>query len=296
MTCVTKKLVEQKLIAPPSFVHENLAYETIMGSQSYGVSSDDSDWDVYAFCVPDKEIVFPHLSGEIMGFGNQIQRFEQYQMHHIKSMCGQREYDLQVFNIVKFFQLLMDNNPNIIDSVYTPDRCILHMNDVGKLVRDNRDMFIHKGVWHKMRGYAYSQLNKIGAKANASNPKRQASIQAFGYDVKFAYHVVRLLDECEQLMATGTLDLEKNREQLKSIRRGDWSLDEIHDYFKRKEGELEELYRTSKLPYGPDEKALKNLLLQCLEHQFGDLSAVIQKENRTQEMIKAIEETLKRFK
>ena len=213
-----------------------------------------------------------------------------------KSMCGQKEYDIQIFNIVKFFQLLMDNNPNIIDSVYTPDRCILHMNEIGKLVRANRDLFIHKGCYAKLKGYAYSQLKKIGMKANASNPKRQASIELFGYDVKFAYHVIRLLDECEQLMATGTLDLEKNREQLKSIRRGEWKLEEIHDYFNKKESDLETLYTTSKLPYSPPEKDIKNLLMQCLEIQYGDLSAVIQKENRTQEMIKAIEDTLKRFK
>lgn len=84
MVCVTKKLTEQKLIAPEAFVHENLAYETLMGSQSYGVSSNDSDWDIYGFCVPDKELVFPHLKGDILGFGRQIQRFEQFQQHGLR--------------------------------------------------------------------------------------------------------------------------------------------------------------------------------------------------------------------
>ena len=84
MVCVTKKLIEQKLITTPVYVHEDLAYETIMGSQSYGVSSDDSDWDIYGFCVPNKEIVFPHLSGEIMGFGKQAERFDQYQQHGLR--------------------------------------------------------------------------------------------------------------------------------------------------------------------------------------------------------------------
>jgi predicted nucleotidyltransferase len=296
MTSVVKTITEQKLIAPPKYVHENLAYETIMGSQSYGVSSDDSDWDIYGFCIPNKELVFPHLQGNIEGFGRQIQKFEQFQQHHIHSMCGQKEYDVQIFNIVKFFQLAMDNNPNIVDSLFTPERCILHMNEVGTLVRENRSLFLHKGSWHKFKGYAYSQLSKIGAKANAANPKRQASILEFGYDVKFAYHVIRLLDECEQILATGTLDLEQNREQLKSIRRGEWTLEQIQQHFKNKEVQLETLYTTSTLQHSPDESALKALLMQCLEIEYGSLSEVIQKENRTAEMIAEIEATMKKYK
>lgn len=296
MTSVVKTITEQKLIRPPLFVTENLAYETVMGSTAYGCSSNDSDIDIYGFCIPDKELIFPHLSGNIEGFGNQIQRFQQFQQHHIKSMCGQKEYDVQIFSIVKYFQLLMDNNPNILDSIYTPDRCVLHSSEVGKLVRDNRSMFLHKGSWQKFKGYAFSQLAKIGAKANAANPKRQASIVEFGYDVKFSYHVIRLLDECEQILATGTLDLERNREQLKAIRRGDWTLDQVQGYFDMKEPELEKLYRTSTLQYSPDEKQIKALLMQCLEIHFGSLSGVIQKENRTSDMITEIETIMKRYK
>lgn len=84
MVCITKKLVEQKLIKPPEFVSNNLSYETVMGSQSYGVSSADSDIDIYGFCVPNREIVFPHLAGEIMDFGTQVQRFAQYQQHGLR--------------------------------------------------------------------------------------------------------------------------------------------------------------------------------------------------------------------
>jgi hypothetical protein len=45
--------------------------------------------------------------------------------------------------------------------------------------------------------------------------------------------------------------------------------------YAEKERELEKLYHTSKLPYGPDEAAIKTLLLQCLEEHYGDLSSVI---------------------
>ena len=136
-----------------------------MGSLAYGVSSDNSDFDVYGFCIPPKELIFPHISGEIPGFGRQIQRFEQWQQHHIfdpSENAGKgREYDFSIYGIVKYFQLCMENNPNMIDSLYTPQRCVLHSTAVGNLVRENRDLFLHKGAWHKFKGYAYSQLNKM---------------------------------------------------------------------------------------------------------------------------------------
>src|SRR5690606_14530541 len=111
-----------------------------------------------------KELVFPHISGEIPGFGKQIQRFEQWQQHHIKdqsALSGKgQEYDFSVYSIVKYFQLCMDNNPNMIDSLFVPQTAILHISQIGNMVRENRKMFLHKGSWHKFKGYAYSMIHK----------------------------------------------------------------------------------------------------------------------------------------
>jgi len=114
-----QKCYEKKLITPPDYVVSDLQYLTMMGSIAYGVSSDSSDVDIYGFCIPPKSVVFPHLDGVIHGFGRQIQNFEQYQQHHIK--YADDEYDFTVYSIVKFFQLCMQNNPNMIDSLFVPE-------------------------------------------------------------------------------------------------------------------------------------------------------------------------------
>jgi hypothetical protein len=115
--------------------------------------------------------------------------------------------------------------------------------------------------------------SKVHQSGNIS--KRLESIVEFGYDVKFAYHIVRLLNEVEQILIEGDLDLEKNREQLKSIRRGDWTLEEIDLYFQKKELELEGLYTTSTLQHSPNEEEIKSLLLECLESHYGSLDKII---------------------
>ena len=82
---VIKKLLKSELISPPKFLENSVQYETIMGSMAYGVSGDSSDIDIYGFCIPKKDMIFPHLKGEILGFGRQTKRFEQYQQHGIQA-------------------------------------------------------------------------------------------------------------------------------------------------------------------------------------------------------------------
>lgn len=150
-------------------------YATYMGSVAYGVSDLGSDVDIYGFCIPPKELIFPHLGGEIPGFGAQIQRFEQWQQHHIKDVSTEKEYDFSIFSIVKYCQLCMENNPNMIDSLFTPRTCIIHSTAISEHLRENRKFFLHKGAYHKFKGYAYSQMHKMDIK----NPEGLEALKAF---------------------------------------------------------------------------------------------------------------------
>lgn len=156
---VLKKLFEKKVAKCPHWLPDNTHYLCMMGSVAYGVSTDHSDRDIYGFGIPKKEMVFPHLAGEIMGFGRQKERFDQYQEHHL--MDGDTEYDFSVFSIVKYFHLAMENNPNLIDSLFVPADCVIHITAIGNMVREARHIFLHKGCWPKLKGYSYAQLNKM---------------------------------------------------------------------------------------------------------------------------------------
>jgi predicted nucleotidyltransferase len=254
-------------IHPPSWLPDNLCYETMMGSVAYGVSSETSDMDVYGIAMPPKEVVFPHLAGEIFGFGTQIKRFETWQEHHVDAL--DKQWDFQILGIVKFFQLAMENNPNIIDSIFTPRRCVLSSTAIGEYIREHRTDFLHKGSWHKFKGYAYSQLNKI--KTKSPTGKRAELVAQYGYDCKFAYHVVRLLLEVEQILVARDIDLERDREQLKAIRRGEWTLEQLETWAQDKEKQLEVLYHSSAVPYAPDEPLIRSHLVHCLEMHYGSL-------------------------
>lgn len=326
--------VSKGLVKPPDFVRSNLMYEVITGSQAYGVAEDMSDIDIYGFCVPPKNMIFPHLAGEIPGFGRQHKRFDQWQQHHIKD--GDVSYDFQVYSIIKYFQLCMECNPNMLDSLFVPLRCVTHSTNVGNIVRENRKLFLCKRVHYSYKGYAYSQMHKVKIKNpqgladvedfesshkiphytvgevdvelkvrkkegnHPVNPmdedglksllveeldqyrnllsscsKRAESVLEHGMDVKYLYHVVRLLDYAEQILVEGDVDLERNNAELKAIRRGEVPVEEVERRFAEKESYLEKVYHDSKLRNVPDEQAIKTLLIQCLEEHYGSISECV---------------------
>jgi uncharacterized protein len=292
---ITEVIRDSTLVTPPKWLPDNLHYAVITGSVAYAVSSDTSDMDVVGFCIPPKDMIFPHLRGEIPGFGQQTQRFEVWQQHHVVDPSSKQEYDFAIYSIVKFFQLVMENNPNMLDVVFVPQRCVLFASPVAQMIRDNRHLFLHKGSYHKMRGYAYSQLHKIGTKANSSNPKRQADIEKHGMDLKFAYHVVRLVLESEQILIEHDLDIEKNSEILKSVRRGEWSEEKLRAWFDSKERHLEELYARSTLRHDPDEESVRQLLMNCLEHHYGTIDDAVKRDVKVENILADLSKLVQKY-
>lgn len=269
----TAQLTQRGLIKPPAFVPDHVHYETEVGSVAYGVSQQRSDLDIYGFCIPPREMVFPHLAGEVFGFGRQHQRFDNYVQHHIKDDKNNVVWDLTIYSITKYLQLCMENNPNMVESLFTAERCVLYTSPIAQMIRERRDLFLHKGAYHKFKGFGHSQLHKMLSK----NPegKRMAIIEQYGFDVKFAYHAIRLLLEARQILTQGQLDLELHRDTLMAIRAGEWTMAQVEARFKELEAELEPLYAASTLRHSPDEDAIKDLLLDCLEQAWGSLAGCV---------------------
>ena len=139
MSSVVKKVIKKGLMKPEHPFVEDTIYEVVMGSMAYGVSDNNSDLDIYAVTVPTQTIVFPHLAGNIHGFGTPPVKWEGQQKHHM--MMDGKEYDVNIYSIIPYFELCRGNNPNMLDSLFVPDRCVLFANDVGVHMRQHRKLF-----------------------------------------------------------------------------------------------------------------------------------------------------------
>ena len=273
MSIITKLYKNGHLKLTDTFATET-HYECIMGSVAYHVSTDTSDMDVHAVTTPPLEYVFPHTAGFIPGFGLPPPKFDNFQQHNI--LAYDKNYDVVIYSIIKFFQLAAENNPNVLDMLWVPDNCILSIDGIGQYIRKNRKHFLHRGAYHKFRGYSYAQFKKL------TDSPRAELVEKHGYDTKHAYHIIRLAYQCQQVLEEGDMDITRNSEMLKSIRRGEWTLERIKERFDAKEKELDALYVNSKLQYAPDWKFLAEMLMTCLEMKYGSISAL---HNQTDTMV-----------
>jgi len=95
---------------------------------------------------------------------------------------------------------------------------------------------------------------------------RKEMVDDYGYDVKFAMHLIRLLLEGKELLETGEVIFPlKDEELLRSIRAGKYSMAEISQMAEDIEAEVNQVYETSPLPKTADYNAINKLLVNINE-------------------------------
>lgn len=73
----------------------------------------------------------------------------------------QGKWDCVFYEIRKMFSLLLAGNPNVLSLLWTkPEHC-LYLSEEGKLIRDARELFVGRHVYHAFAGYAHAQLEKM---------------------------------------------------------------------------------------------------------------------------------------
>ena len=129
-----------------------------------------------------------------------------------------------------------------------------------------------------------------------SNMSRRQDVVNYGYSTKFAYQCVRLMLQCEQILVEHDLDIERNSEILKSIRRGEWTLTQFEEWFTAKEKSLETVYANSTLRHGPDEVRIKDLLIEALEMHYGPLTTGVKRETGVDQLVNELQSVLDRYR
>lgn len=109
------------------------------------------------------------------------------------------------------------------------------------------------------------------------NKDRHGLEEKYGYDTKNAMHLVRLLQQGEELLQTGELTLPRpNAKELLEIRGGAWKYEKVLQYMEDKKSELEKLKEISVLPKNPDFHIVEELITTI---NRGYIEEVYDKEN-----------------
>ena len=116
-----------------------LLYEYVRGSRLYGLDRPESDEDHGGVYIEPLE----KLIGTGIGFPEDV--------HSDKN-------DDTWYSLGKYAKLLLNSNPNIIESLFVPSDKILYKNPAFDIILKNADKFITKKCFGSFAGYARTQL------------------------------------------------------------------------------------------------------------------------------------------
>jgi predicted nucleotidyltransferase len=123
------------------------------------------------------------------------------------------------------------------------------------LLRAEREYRARKQEWDAYRNWL------------ATRNQARAELEArFGYDVKHAMHVVRLLRMCREILESGRVVVKRpDRDELLAVRAGAWPYERLVEWASEQDRAMAALYDRSPLPRAPDPKALDALCVEIVE-------------------------------
>lgn len=123
------------------------------GSHLYGLNTENSDEDYVGIFLPPKEY--------ILG----LQVVEQIDLSikdkHDNGRNTKDAVDRKFYEFRRFCNLALQGNPNIIELLFTSEENIVYINKLGKLLLDNKHLFVSRKIIPKFLGYAESQKRKL---------------------------------------------------------------------------------------------------------------------------------------
>lgn len=245
---------------------DNCIFLARVGSMMYGTNTKESDEDFTGVFMPDRTR---------SGMGTKNIDFVEYRTNSTKSNKRNtaEDTDCTLYSLKKWVILATNNNPNILELFFTPDKSILHTSPVWKKLCDNKHLFISLKTFHSFRGYAHSQRKRLELRSG-NNTGRTDLIEKYGFDCKLASHNIRLYLECIQLLKEQQITFPlPERNVVIQIKTGEWAGDEGFQKFLKLSDELstrcQSLYDTSKLRHSPAQEDINNLLIEIMEDYLG---------------------------
>lgn len=243
--------------SPGQWIAEGgMMLRVLVGSGVHGTAiSGQDDRDEMGVCVE------PYST--VIG----LDRFEHYSYRtRPEGVCsGPGDLDLIVYSVRKYARLAASGNPTVLLPLFVPDDAVCYVNEFGEELRARRDMFLSKQAAARFQGYLHSQRQGLmGLRSGGTRNQGRADIrERYGFDVKFAMHMVRLGVQGVELLETGKITLpipEPELTWMRALRRGEHSKEEALQRAEELEVRIEELSATSQLPGQPDMQAINSWL------------------------------------
>lgn len=138
-----------------------LIFEAIVGSRAYGLHNKNSDTDIKGVYVLPKELY--------------------YGLEYVEQVNNETN-DIVYYELSRFVELLLNNNPNMLELLALPSNCVLYKHPLFDML--NMELFLSKQCEKSFANYAFTQIEKAsGLEKKIMNPidKRKKTVLDFCY-------------------------------------------------------------------------------------------------------------------
>lgn len=214
-----KDLKTLKELLPDDWLHSIMTM--YVGSISHNLYVPKTDLD----SIDDRDImmvVIPSLD-HFFGLSNYGSRGTKVVRHE--------ELDIVIYEIRKYFSLLLKGNPNVISTLWLRPEDYLEVTTIGQEILKRKEIFMGSHIAKHFYGYALGQFRRMTHLAfqGYMGKKRKELVAKFGWDCKNGSHLIRLLTMLQEFLQTNTLIPFRthDRDKLLAIKRGEWTLEQV---------------------------------------------------------------------
>lgn len=212
---------------------ENLyTFKALVGSRAYGLNHAESDYDWRGFYVAPTKMILGLYSPpeQLKGNGS----------------------DELYWEVGKFFKLVLENNPNVLESLFS-ETVEFPASQVVETMLQRRNEFLSKKLVKTYGGYATSQLGFGMRMVSNLDQQRQ------GW--KHLMHLLRLLWSGAYALRNGTLKVNVSEfPYLLDVRHGRMPMPEFQTLHAQLEAEFQQAKLETSLPDEPNAELANDLL------------------------------------
>jgi len=155
--------------------------------------------------------------------------------------------------------------------LHVPDQQCSIIEPAGRELRANKRWFASRRAGRAYLGYMERQRDRMTGERGQMRVNRPELIERYGYDTKYAGHVLRLGHQGIEFLETGALTLpmrEPERTRILDVRNGRMGFDEVLAEADELQHRLEALLQTSPLPERADQAAVEAFLVETYRSRW----------------------------
>lgn len=233
-----------------------LILEVIVGSTLHGVAVKDGmeDLDLMGVAVEN--------AAEIMGFAPRDVWVKRSKPEGVRSEAG--DVDRTVYGLRKYLALALKSNPSILLALFAPPSMVRVQTTMGQELQALAPAIVSREAYGPFAGYMRQQCQRLTGERGQMNVTRPELIERYGFDTKYAGHVIRLGLQGIELLRTGRITLPmpvESRQIVLAVRRGEYKLDAVLRMAGDLERQLTAAFQASLLPDKPDYRHVERWML-----------------------------------